>query len=215
MNLPILKLDFTNNLESSFIDFWSEYYNYAKIEHFYDDTIQLSTFSADDIKMLFEWKNGMKLNGHVPKEASVNKVLSKLDIVNQLKSKFDITTFNSNFNGMSAIWKLFLLHIIRPCQYPIFDQHVYRAHFFIVNKEIKEIKESNKYKEEYYFKTYMPYYHSLTSLEPDLRKIDKALWSFGKFLKTHYATKLMSEPLEGQDTILPKKLNEEQHQYNS
>lgn len=201
MNLPILKLDFTNNLETYFIEFWSQYYNYAKIEHFYDDTIQLTSFSNDDIKRLFEWKNGMKLNGHIPKEASVNNVLSKLDIVNHLKTEFDLTEFNSNFNGMAAIWKLFLLHIIRPSEYPIFDQHVYRAHYFIVNKEIKEIKESNKFKEEYYFSTYVPYYHSLSSQEADLRKIDKALWSFGKFLKSHYATKLMLEPLERQDSI--------------
>jgi len=41
---------------------------------------------------------------------------------------------------MSAIWQIFLLHIIDPTNYPIFDQHVYRAHYYLEHRTIIDEK---------------------------------------------------------------------------
>lgn len=193
MNIPLLKLDYSKKSEPQFLEFWSKFYIDAKAENFYTDTIDNPQFSDEDIRSLFEWKNGMKFNEHVQKEASLKNVISKLDVVNQLKLNFDMNVFNSNFSEMSPIWKVFLLHVIQPSRYPIFDQHVYRAHVFITNREIKEIRESRTFKEDYYFNIYLPYYNTLIPHASDSRMIDKALWSFGKFLKTLYASKLIIE----------------------
>lgn len=108
--------------------------------------------------MLFEWKNGMKINGHLRKQASIVKVISKLTQVNKLKADFDLLYFKRHFSDISAIWQIFLLHIIQPTQFPIFDQHVYRAHIFLLDKTITEIPTHQPYKLNYYYDNYLPFF---------------------------------------------------------
>lgn len=191
MNLPILVLQYNNIDQEQFINFWSKYYLDSPKEILYTDRINNSKFSKGDIEKLFEWKNGMKINDHIMKRTSVGRIVSKLSICNDLKSNFNMSVFESNFQGISAVWRLFLLHIIQPTRFPIFDQHVYRAHFFLENGIIQEIKESNQFKWDYYHRVYTPYFEILKTHTLDLRKIDMALWAFGKFLKTTYAEELV------------------------
>ena len=78
----------------------------------------------------------------------------------------------------------FLLHIIRPEEYPIFDIHVYRAYTFITNGKSDELANYNNPKKYILYKErYLPFYSSLTALSGcSLTDIDKALWAFGKFI---------------------------------
>ena len=191
MTLPFLKLSYQKTDYKTFVDFWSDYYIFSPKDNLYTDRINKSKFTKTDIEMLFEWKNGMKVNGHIPKQASIDKVVSRLTQVNKLKAHFDLTYFKKHFSDIAAIWQIFLLHIIQPTQFPIFDQHVYRAHIFLVNKTITEIPNHQPHKLKYYHNNYLPFFDTLKSEITDLRKIDLALWAFGKFLKTHYAKKLV------------------------
>ena len=86
----------------------------------------------------------------------------------------------------------FLLHIIDPDKFPIFYQHVYRAYNFLVNRSIKEISDSNKAKLICYDQ-YSKFFNKLKSESNDPRKIDKALWAFGKFLKTGYVKRIITD----------------------
>jgi len=170
---------------SGFVQFWSSFYNYSK-EHLYSDRISKSQFTRDDIENLFVWKNQIRLSRK--KEKSLKeKITDKLDIINKLKSKFCLNIFKSNFKKVSAIWKIHLLHIIAPQNYPIFDQHVYRAFCFLKKKELKEIPDSNSIKERVYFGLYVKFFNSLAKSK-DIsyrKKIDESLWAFGKFLKSY------------------------------
>lgn len=64
---------------------------------------------------------------------------------------------------------------------PIYDQHTFRAMRYIQTGQITEIGNTNKQKYESYKNEYIPFVHSLRNL--DHRKLDKALFTFGKFLK--------------------------------
>ena len=65
--------------------------------------------------------------------------------------------------------------------WPIFDQHTYRAMKYLQTGAIVEIASTNKQKYESYTNEYKPF---LTSLkQSDTRKTDKALFTFGQFLK--------------------------------
>lgn len=191
MMLPFLNFTYHKNDYKTFVNFWSDFYIISPKDNLYTDRINKSKFTKTDIELLFEWKNGMKVNGHIPKQASIDKVVSRLTQVNNLKTRFDMPYFKTYFFDIAAIWQIFLLHTIQPLQFPIFDQHVYRAHIFLLDKTITEIPNNQAYKLKYYHKDYLPFFNTLKSEITDLRKIDCALWAFGKFLKTPYAKKLV------------------------
>jgi hypothetical protein len=187
MKYPVLKLNDRGTDMGDFIDFWSRFYRYSEIEALYDERIWKPVFDKKDIEKLFQWKNGMLINGHVKKQASVDKVIARLDNLNALKANFDLNAFKDLFFDISAIWQLFILHIIWPDLYPIFDQHVYRAQLFMETGVIGEIRESNTFKLEHFYKYYLPFYAKFERELGAFRKLDMALWTFGKFLKTPYA----------------------------
>ena len=81
-----------------------------------------------------------------------------------------------------AIWNIFYLHCLDHDRWPIFDQHTYRAMNYMTKGIILEIPESNRKKYLAYQNEYIPFYDSMRSTNH--RNTDRALFSFGKFLKT-------------------------------
>lgn len=117
------------------------------------------------------------------------KILSKIEIINELrKHDFKLDDFFESFKDVSAVWKIFLLHIINPDRYPIYDQHIHRAFRYLNNLDYRNIDHksiSDKNKIEFYTGEYLPFIESV--IQPhkniDIKKIDEALFTFGKFIK--------------------------------
>ena len=67
------------------------------------------------------------------KKSLKEKVIEKRDLINSYKSAqdLDLENFNKDFKNLSAVWKIFLLHIIKPSKFPVYDQHIHRAYNFI------------------------------------------------------------------------------------
>lgn len=185
MKLPILNTSNSNDIEQ-FIEFWSKLYHYPK-DHLYRESIFKNAFETDDLKKLFEWKNGMPLEGSGIKEKSLNQNIlakDKITKINSFKnqSQIDLSDFLIEFEKLSAVWKIFLLHIIKPLEYPIYDQNIHRAFYFIHSRDWDVINEkmSNKKKEEFYFTEYLQFIKSLKY--NNYKKIDEAFFAFGQFL---------------------------------
>lgn len=168
-----------------FIKFWRQFYTYSNEEK-YNDSIGLTNFDKQNLIALFEWKNGSRLSDRKTKSFE-EKILSKLEIINTFKKSqdFKLDEFAREFKGVSAIWKSFLLHIIKPKEYPVFDQHVYRAYYYLKNSLIKELPQENIKKEKIYFEEYLAFFQQIQD-GFSLKETDEALWSFGKFLKSNY-----------------------------
>ena len=150
------------------------------LEPLYQNSIDKGTFSARDIENLFQWKNGMKLSGK--KRKTLDGITHRLEIINGLKTNFDLGAFQNEFGKIAIIWKIFLLHIISPQRYPIFDQHVCRAFHFLQYSSL-----SGSLTEKIYFQDYVPFFDSVAKISSASRKrTDEALMMFGKFLKTEY-----------------------------
>lgn len=190
-------LNFRQGSLGDFIKFWSGAYS-SPLEALYE-RIDKPQFNADDITHLFIWKNGSVLSGK--KQESVNKIVTKLDVINQLKQNYDEEIFQSHFRDMTAIWKIFLQHIISPDRFPIFDMHVYRAYQYLINGVIKEIEDDlepipnthiERVKEALYANQYAPFARNLAQDGIPPKRVDEALWAFGKFLKSNYAVVLAS-----------------------
>ena len=183
MNLVVLNNNQSEDL-TQFIHSWSRFYTYFN-EAVYKTSIVKKSFNIKDVQELYEWKNGMRLS--VLKQKSLDtKIKAKLDVINSFKSSdcINIEEFKKEFKNLSAVWKIFLLHIIRPYKYPIYDQHIHRTFLFIHNEDWSNVKNtmSNKDKELFYFERYLPFIEA-TKFK-DLKQLDEAFFAFGQFLNT-------------------------------
>lgn len=170
---------------NTFITFWSQLYSYSN-EAIYKKNISKKVFDTESVQELFKWKNGMRLSDL--KQISLNiKIIDKLEVINYLKSKdeFELDLFKYEFKSLSAVWKIFLLHIIQPQKFPIYDQHIHRTFLFIHKKEFSNLSNTsikNKQKEAFYFNEYLPFIDE--NEIKDLKKLDEAFFAFGQFLNT-------------------------------
>ena len=180
LTFPILTKTQSGSLQE-FISFWSKLYAYDNAVLY--DKIHHKVLSEKDIKDLYQWKNGMKLSQ--AKEKSLNtKIISKIDIINSLRvtAEIDLDYFLKEFKEVSVVWKVFLLHIISPTMYPIYDQHIHRAYRFMNNEASDGIKASmnEATKLKFYFEEYYPFVKQ--SKIKDLKKMDEAFFAFGQFI---------------------------------
>ena len=179
--LPFSEL--TSN-PKQFIDDWSKHYDYG-MEDYYSKNIDNGLDDFDSFMSLFEWKNGMP-NISKKKLELVNNFWSNIEVLRKLRKNFSWELFENTFkpSSSSAIWKIFLLHIVDKNHFPIFDQHVYRFHKCLRESIIEEIPSSNKKKYEYYKNTYLSWFNftkEFDSLNP--KKMDEAFFKFGQILK--------------------------------
>ncbi len=192
MHLVQLNTNISNNIDA-FINAWSKLYSNSN-EAIYNKSIVKEELTKTNIQNLYKWKNGMKLS--ILKQKSLDtKIKAKLSIINTFKSnnEIDIDAFRKEFKNLQAtVWKIFLLHIIKPNKYPIYDQHIHRTFLFIHNEDWSNISNtsiSNKAKEQFYFERYLPFIKAQNI--KDLKKLDEAFFAFGQFLNTrNYSTLL-------------------------
>jgi hypothetical protein len=190
MKLPILQKSTTDINE--FIKFWSKLYQYP-LEPLYNDRIHKKEYSPDDLLKLFIWKNGMNLSANKQKSFEIN-ILPHILIINKFKenNELDLKDFLIKFNSLTAVWKIFLLHIIRPDRFPIYDQNINRAYNYIHGLEFINISAtsiSNREKEQFYFETYLKFVNTINNC--DLKTLDEAFFSFGQFINTKTYSQLV------------------------
>jgi hypothetical protein len=180
---PSFQINFLGH-SAAFIDSWEKLYNYGNGDA-YTSAIAKTSFNYDDLVQLYVWKNGMTLSAE--KSASFEKyIASQIDVINKLKQSFHRDLFDQHFGSLRAVWRIFLLHIINA-DYPIFDQHVYRAFAYIQHAEKRQLPSSQSKCMDIYDKEFIPFIWDLKELSPNhsLTQIDHALWAFGKFLKDY------------------------------
>ncbi|MDE0097171.1 MAG: hypothetical protein OXS40_12510 [Gammaproteobacteria bacterium] len=176
---------------NAFVDHWSGKYEYKNGEK-YDQNIRNIrtcedlTQATDSIRELFKWKNGGPLSAN--KKISVCKKLTwltkeqcndRISICNNAESKY----LDPKQSG--PIWNIFFLHCLDPDNWPIYDQHTQRAMVYLKTGDIADDVKSHRRVYEIYRYEYKPFI--LSEFRPlfcDLREVDKALFAFGKFLKT-------------------------------
>ena len=175
---PILNIQWVD--EKRFVEFWAARYPTMK------DSAYLSNIGKplndERLLALFEWKNGgpiaqLKLDSiHRNYGRNLQDPPSRGDRSRMLE-------FIQQPGGV--IWRIFWLHCYDHLTYPIFDQHVYRSMRRLQNGRAAEIPTNNVEKAKAYVDEYLPFHATLKY--PDAKKIDEALWSYGKYLKEQNA----------------------------
>ena len=174
-----------------FVEFWASQYQYGQ-EGLYTDNIGRRPLTPPRIQDLYIWKNGGKLSGS--KEQSVRRnFVARIDECQRLPTDTTAREFLDRYPTGGAIWRIFWLHCWRPAQFPIYDQHVHRAMSFIEGhaEELAGMKDVEKI--EAYLRRYLPFWRRLFR-GLDGRQVDRALWVFGKFIKTSTFPDLSHSP---------------------
>ena len=168
------------------MELWSSRYFY-KVEDKYTNHIETVFENRNSFDQLYQWKNGTgdKISGY--KMKTIDGFWNKIDVLRSLKENFDWSRFERELNPTksSSIWKCFLIHLVNPNEYPLFDQHVYRSYRFITEGVIEEIPNSHKRKYEIFRDEYCDWFNNLKvqhGLDP--KKMDESLFSFGRMLKS-------------------------------
>jgi hypothetical protein len=182
-----------------FVDYWADTYEY-KLEHLYESNMPpiRSSLTDSGILQLYEWKNGGALS-----QSKYKGILENYIKPNRSEDPFDATTYLSGERETGGpIWNIFYCHINDPETYPLFDQHVYRAAYFMQHGYITNDLKTDKAKYDWYNNWYMPQFIQKAKTKLDehnplitrrlpkdpfpchtLRQLDKALFQFGRFLK--------------------------------
>lgn len=108
--------------------------------------------------------------------------LPHLNEINGLGETPNVHGFLKRFSSGGLIARVFLAHCRWPESIPIFDQHVYRAMRLIDAGRPSELPSSESGKQRAYVDEYMPF---IQKLKPkSIRDADRALWTYGKFVKS-------------------------------
>jgi hypothetical protein len=161
--------------KSEFVTHWSSKYVFkVEDERKYTDNIG-KPLSPASLRELFEWKNG------------ISKIAAKK--VDSIARNYPVAfqgdqaaRYLDHRQPGSAIWNIFYLHCLSPSAWPIFDQHVFRAMHYMQHGAVHEIPSTSKGKYEAYQAEYIPFLKQFH--HPQARRVDMALFAFGKFLKT-------------------------------
>jgi hypothetical protein len=165
-----------------FIDYWaSRYRDSWRDERFYDPHIGKADLRTnwEALESLFIWKNGQVIAKHKLATIRTN-YFNDWTEDDQLECRY----LDPN-KGNGPIWNIFYLHCRFPDQYPIYDQHAHRAMLFIqtqTNWRDDLTTTPNLVYESY--KTYRCFVEDIRRVaKRDLRTMDRALYTFGQFLK--------------------------------
>ena len=178
MQFPVFIETIVN--KSEFINFWSKQYDF-KNEHLYNQNIG-KELNEDRIWALFRWKNGGPLSKKKQVSIKENFINEQIGIPSNLNN-YNLRIYLKKPGG--AIWRIFWLHCNNPKIYPIYDQHVHRAMAKLKRWDRDlVIPSQNREKVEMYINSYLPFWSEFTEFPS--KKVDEALWSYGKFLKLEY-----------------------------
>jgi hypothetical protein len=169
-----------------FVKQWSKSDSFST-EWRYDQNIYRVLEDQDSFRQLFYWKNGTGEKFTVKKERVVNQFWEKREVLLNLRNKFTWELFENEFSPSksSTIWKIFLLHLMNPVEFPIFDQNVYR--FFRFNKDgiITDPPKNTKKVFEIYKFEYRDWFNTIRiQYKLHHKDMDRSFFSFGRLLKT-------------------------------
>lgn len=168
-----LSFQISTSDNASFLSHWASKYDYPHEDKYIRNIGKPLTIES--LQELFEWKNG---TGSVIAAGKAQSIAANYPLI------FEGDKQNRYLNHKQpggAIWNIFFLHCLEPESWPIFDRHTFRAMRYLETGRIEKIGSTNKQKYAVYLNEYIPF---LTKFKAaDQRTVDKALFTFGQFLK--------------------------------
>lgn len=191
----------------AFVECWGKYYRgtvnhvggVTPIDYLQELNLGLE-LGVENVRRLLRWKDPTYLTDplrHGSDDESPNlnvgRVLARLNALNAFRrcetSEDEFLNVVGSVFPQGLVWQIFLFHIAKPVEYPIADQHVFRAYGLHSGR-----RRPTTWREYLHYKTYFeklvhayhadasPDVHSLVNIRKNL---DGALMAFGQFLKRY------------------------------
>lgn len=168
---------------SEFVEFWHRLYSDKDMrldDELYTPNI-LGPHTRETLLSLFKWKVGDRFfQTHLP--GIQRNFIDRMKVAASLSPDATVSSWLKAFPDGGAIYRIFWMHCWNPADLPIYDQHVHRAMIFIQEGRIEELERfPDKDKLELYRNKYIAF--NLSFSGDDRRKVDRALFAFGQFIK--------------------------------
>jgi len=191
----------SNNIEE-FVNCWGQFYNYVPTDFGTNNIIDYvkeltigNNLKEQNIIKLLRWKSPRHLthpNSSGQVNLKVQAVTEKLDEINQFRQGLIscdvfLNTCSSIFES-GWVYKVFLFHIARPFDFPIWDQHVARVHAMLTTRDSSGDWD--------HYLAYKKWFNDLCDARRipklqdektlrEIKRIDSALMAFGQFLNAY------------------------------
>jgi hypothetical protein len=156
-----------------FIEHWSKRYPDPGKDEIYYEPYVGKPLTKVTLMKLFKWKNGSVLAPLKRRSVEINYPTPGSS--EQLEQRY----LSDRANG-GAIWNIFYAHCVDPKAWPIFDQHTFRAMRFMQTGIIEGLPLQKRAIYQIYKTEFIPF---VDILNGERRKVDRALFAFGQFLK--------------------------------
>lgn len=188
----------TSNI-SQFVGFWSKFYDYTvkettkkqPIDYFQEISIG-KNLTKKNITRLLRWKSPRGLTPNNKKglnNSKVSLVLKNIKKINKFRnceiSEHKFLEITCQIFSHGWIFRIFLFHIARPFDYPIFDQHVARVHALLSQEDNTEDWDQYLKYRSWYFDLLKQVCQSRARDCGCLlshKNLDSALMAYGQFL---------------------------------
>ncbi len=176
-----------------FVEFWEGFYHSRIPDEVYQANLNLGgELTEENVSLLWRWKNERYGSPLIrPTQAILADINSfrKLGHVDQPEERKFWQRVVTITPGV--VWQVFLFHMARPQDYPIFDQHVMRSFLALttgfVRRNPREARMVCRSYERFYsaYGGYKGFFFQLVREAglPQPKKVDRALWAFGRHLK--------------------------------
>jgi len=153
-----------------------------------------SELTVENVSLLWRWKNQRYGS---PFTGPTQQILGDINAFRRLGSagEQEEREFWERAYGISPriVWQVFLFHMARPDDYPIFDRHVMRAYIAITTGYLRlNPGEASMLCRSYdrFCSTYGGYKGFFLQLVAETgfppKKVDRALWAFGRHLRRQH-----------------------------
>jgi hypothetical protein len=123
----------------------------------------------------------------------VHHLSQSLETINAFRRKARVTEKDVlDFYEQAANWvpddlilRVFILHVARPHQFPLFDQNLYLAHQVLVDIPPKPPQPLSPDDDQAYFSFMKTFFQMEAAGAKPVETLYKALWAFGRFLKDY------------------------------
>ena len=186
MSMTLLVFQPTSDVQT-FIDLWSQMYDHQNAyEHNYVNHIKPDKpFTHKDLLELYEWLTGAGL-GRIRTAAIKDKIYAHIDYINDMKfeNSINIDEFQKKFSSVSAVSRIFLLHLIKPEVYPLYDTNIHIAYNYIhgISNEQQPYPRREEDRMKFYFRKILPFVTSIKG-NNSIKKVDEALNSYGQMVR--------------------------------
>ena len=188
---------------SAFLSCWSEFYKFAETDNVtgepisYLDELHLNgDLDAENIRKLLRWKDRRRFthpHANGDPNHKVIQIIEHTELFNEFRRGVQTAEFcafvRRVFRTDRAVHRVFLFHIARPIEYPIWDQHVARVYALLSRQRIDTKKWDH-------YEAYRKWFNDLKAplgINNDFaaenvsraKKLDDALMAYGQFLNTY------------------------------